>query len=496
MSTEQLNSLPYPNAASEEALSDLIFTLFDWLEQELPGIFDFRGSSMRLAMERYFYFASVNTPVHIRPLLLATEEWRERQKQNPLATVYDVWLGMSKRHSLMQSLRTKIKCAIRYLNVSRTNEVQPESSTVVSKKIGFFAINRRFVGFFKEYAEACSQDRVTFFCPEGTTAQSAIEYGFDVVFPRTRGVSRDDLVISWWHPLFEAYWVSAQIYAAFYQMVSANRPAVMVFGEGTSMEDAVMAMATKAYDVPTIRLQSGRAGVLHVGYRNMPFDRMLCWGEGFVERYKRFTPQAEYVVTGSLLTDDVSDMKTIDRHHPTCCIFTQPISKHIAREDYEELVATGKKLLNCYPKMHLLIRKHPVDQSTLMDDIVREYPDRVTMADTHTYTLKAVMQVADIGLGFYSTTLSESAACGVIPVIFKLKESHSVFPYPEECGAAIEVSSADSAIEAIGRLLGDSALERSMRSNMRNFSQKYFGPADGRAKQRTIENILSVANHV
>ena len=68
-----------------------------------------------------------------------------------------------------------------------------------------------------------------------------------------------------------------------------------------------------------------------------------------------------------------------------------------------------------------------------------------------------------------------------------------MFPSPEDEGAAVLVTAPDEAVDAISALALDTAARKHYAGAMMSFTRKYFGPADGRAVERIVQQIESVA---
>ena len=259
------------------------------------------------------------------------------------------------------------------------------------------------------------------------------------------------------------------------------------------MQDEVSSQAAKTLSIPTVRMQSGRGGVMHCGYRNMSFDKMLCWGEGFVQHYKKHSPGPVYEVTGTPLFNDLKK-----KGHPkkkfTIAIFTQPISKHISKHEYATLINICNTVVKNLPYAKVIVRKHPADISKDFNVLALQYPDHVKLMPATHSTLTEVMNEIDCAIGFYSTTLSEAAACDVIPIIIKMRDQHSIFPFPEKHGAAIIADGNSTSIDIITDIMKNPSKFLETRKNMKIFSNRFFGINDGQSMKRIVESILRSIN--
>ena len=244
-----------------------------------------------------------------------------------------------------------------------------------------------------------------------------------------------------------------------------------------------------------MRVQYGRAGVISPGYYQMPYDKMLMWGEGFADRLKGVSPDCQYIVTGSPLMDQVK--QSADAKRPqlfaqdktTISVISQPECASISRQDYAALVSIIDRVLRSNTDVNVLVRLHPADKAADFDQLAKQWPGRVRVTSAKELPLEAVLGASALVAGLYSTVLSEAAASGVLPVVIRLGERHVVFPSPEEQGAAALATTPDEAVEIISRLAADAEARSGFKDRMSAFARRYFGPMDGGA-------IVRIAAHI
>jgi glycosyltransferase involved in cell wall biosynthesis len=308
------------------------------------------------------------------------------------------------------------------------------------------------------------------------------------------GAGGGRLKINLRHPLFPHLYRQIFFYNHIYGALSKQSPSILIFAEGTSHYDYLSASAAKALSIPTVRIQSGRAGILHSGYRNMNFDSMLCWSEDFVERYRQVSPLPEYKVVGSPTIDEFIQLKQTAKSDPQTVLFiTQPVSQYISEADYQLLLNVARELLMTSAECSLIVRHHPVDKHEGFDKLIDMFPGRVKKMNSPDYSLARTLAESDCAAGFFSTAISEAAACGVIPIIVQTRKSQSVYPFPEKHNAAIVTSDADEATQELLNVLEKPQEYDAMKLAMKQFSSRFFGPADGKAMQRTVFELKRLA---
>lgn len=466
--------------SKELILTELIESLLEYQEKKTPGIFLYDNNNLREAFARYFYFKSTNELKGLLPLIYASKDWNNsKQDENLIKLFHQIkkqssykdkaYLFFRKLISLVSLVYLYIACFL----FERTPSVKNQKT----RHIGFFVLNTRFVNFFSELVEALSgKCSITFLSPDIESIKDDVDkLGCNTQALIASKVNINRIKMPFTHPLFSLYISTVQFYSSIKNSIEKSEISTLVFAEGTSMHDVLAALAAKSLAVKTVRVQSGRAGVLHSGYRNMPYEKMLCWGEGFVERYQTFSLKPQYEIVGSptvyRLTSEVSHQNKVSR---TVGIFTQPLNKYISEQDYLILVDLCYMLINKFPNIKIVIRKHPVDNTTLFDDMIKKFHGQVRFMSSKEFSLANVMQEIDCAVGFYSTVLSEAAACRVLPIILKLEEAHSVFPYPEKYGAAEIATSAEQVVTIVEKLFGKTEYLDEVRIKMDSFADKFF----------------------
>ena len=178
---------------------------------------------------------------------------------------------------------------------------------------------------------------------------------------------------------------------------------------------------------------------------------------------------------------------------PIVTVVSQPECASISRHDYATLTAIVERVLGANPELRVLVRMHPADEAIDFDRLAEQWPARLRVTSAREFPLDAVIRASVLVVGLYSTVLSEAAAAGVLPVVVRLGARHRVFPSPEDEGAAVLVTAPDEAVDAISALALDTAARKHYAGAMMSFTRKYFGPADGRAVERIVQQIESVA---
>ncbi|NIO39760.1 MAG: hypothetical protein GTO41_05915 [Burkholderiales bacterium] len=361
----------------------------------------------------------------------------------------------------------------------------------------FCIIDPRFIDFFLPMIENLGRDRCALLSlSNGDVALEAKRHGLQLCPTR---YSRVQLGALGRPPaaLYPRYAIAVDQYLKALGTLEWMRPRTVIFGEAASFEEEIVAQAARSLRMRTVRVQHGRAGVIHPGYYDMPYDLMLMWGQGFVDRLKPTSPDCRYEITGSPLIDQRA-ANALDPHlaafmesKPTVTVISQPQSTNILRSDYEALVSVVDGVMRSATGLNVLVRLHPADKAQDFAQLAQTCPQRMRVTRSQDFPLNAILRYSSVVVGLYSTALTEAVAVGVVPVVLRLGEGerHRIFPSPEDSGAAELATSPEAAVAAICRLATDPTAKAGYGSRMETFVRHYFGPAGGSAVARIVARI-------
>lgn len=481
--------------SQQEELSDLTTTLFDWFNSQHQDVLIFQDADLTGAFKRYLYIDAIARPQLLWPILAASKAWRHQHDQHHLAEVFDRYYAGSHHTGGLSLIKIMLllwgRVAVDLIKNAQLELVRIGSAPVNTQGgIGLFAINKRFIGFFDRLLAALDS-RHQFFLParamnDGLHQTSEIQLA-SVPMQAAMGLLLKGK-LTFFHPLYPVYFRLMLFYAQISRSLHQAKPDVLLFAEGTSHYDELASQAARQLNIPTIRVQSGRGGILHCGYRNMSFDAMLCWSEDFVERYKSVSQAPAYFICGTPLLDEYV-AKTLENDRDkkkSIAIYTQPVCKEISEDDYAQLVILAEQMLKNASHLEIIVRKHPVDAHQSFERLADRHNGRIRIMNSPQYSLAETYALSSCATGFFSTALSEAAACGVIPVILHLSEQHSVYPFPEKHGAALISHSVEEAVEVITHIHDSPHDFADTRNKMQQFSARFFGPSDGKSLARMV----------
>ncbi len=488
-------------SSDQERLTREIRRAVASVEHRNPGCLRYNGIPLRGVVERRLYHEALMRPASLEVLCKAGSP-RE---------AFSEWLpGLSSSSVIRDGLAfCKAWARLLYYGLYRAKVWRPAANGTSQRasnqlesnraEIVFCVLRPRFVSFFLPVIERLGNNRCALLCEAGYGVEEQASRNHLAVCKKQSERLHVSAVRRPPKALFPLYAMAVVELLRALETLRRHRPRVVVFAEAASFYEEIVARAARSLGIATVRVQYGRAGVLSPGYYDMPYDRILMWGEGFVDRIKPASPDCCYFVTGSPLLDCVSkagDSKSLGAFANSGTLVTvisQPECNNITREDYESLVTVVDRVLHSNRELKVLVRLHPADMATDFRGLALGWTDRMRVTTVEDYPLDCVLARSTLVVGLYSTVLSEAVAYGVLPVVIRLGDRHRIFPSPEDAGAAALATSSDEAVAAICRLADDPIERARYHQRMQAFARQFFGPMDGGAVERIAIHIEDLA---
>ncbi|WP_289736077.1 hypothetical protein [Paramuribaculum intestinale] len=170
----------------------------------------------------------------------------------------------------------------------------------------------------------------------------------------------------------------------------------------------------------TVCYQHGWPAFMHTGFVDMPYKRMVTWGDEFNRLWRSYNPQME------CLTGGYPYPIAADGSHQSVTFFLQEpyfVSSHrMVGQMYDLIVATALR----YPDMTIQYRLHPESQ---IDYHIRHRLDSLpNVVDTTDRPLHEVYASTRVAVSHYSSTIIECIAHGCCPLVFNPTPGWSYTP--------------------------------------------------------------------
>lgn len=262
------------------------------------------------------------------------------------------------------------------------------------------------------------------------------------------------------------------------------RPMSVVVVEGNAAFDEIVNQLAKKYGSSSVCIQQGWSPIVHIGFRDMSFSKMLVWGDGFAKLLTPYNPAQKFISTGS-------PVMTVGQRANTSGPFTiaflpQGASPLMNEEALEEFLSFARTIAERFPAVSVIVREHPryplakdeKDALTVLPNVMFRSPPA--------YSLDDVMKESTISASVYSTTILESIAGNVVPLVFNVTSMPHFSPDVAACGAGIEVKNSEQALSALTPLIEHPENLERFRTSMETFQKEYFT----RGKEEAIRAIV------
>ena len=272
--------------------------------------------------------------------------------------------------------------------------------------------------------------------------------------------------------------------------LKALDPPCIVVPEGNSPLNELFNRAGHTLSIPTACIQQGWSPVVHNGFRNMSFDRMCVWGNGFAELLAPFNPNQKFVATGNHLV--APRPRGDDRENGPIAFFLQaggsPLITQAAASALLELVVWAAER---FPNRQIRVREHP-NAPLAREDLARlAGAANVRLMPSRDASLEQVMAGCDIAVSIFSSTILEAAAAGIIPLIVNVAGLPHYSPDIARDGAAIEVKDFEMARAALVRLDEDLDYAASLAAALDTVKTRYFARDALPAIVAEIQNLCT-----
>ncbi|KKU92391.1 MAG: hypothetical protein A3J46_01875 [Candidatus Yanofskybacteria bacterium RIFCSPHIGHO2_02_FULL_41_11] len=277
-------------------------------------------------------------------------------------------------------------------------------------------------------------------------------------------------------------------YDSFERILRKFHPRVLVVVEGNAPADEVANQVAKKLGITVICLQQGWSPIIHSGFRNMNFSKMLVWGKGFANLLKDANPHQKFilagnhVVTKTLLRSKINKTKNV-------IFFPQAATTILSSENFTIFLSLIVWTALTFPNIDIYVREHPNLPLTSRQRDKLLKIQNIVFLPFGEYSLGEALIKSAISISVYSSTILESIAGGVVPIIFNLTSMPKYSPDVSAADAGIEVKSSKAAKIAIRKLLQDENFYRGFAKGMFNFRRLYFSALGDQAIKNIIKEL-------
>ncbi len=423
-----------------------------------PKVFKSGSSDIRYVVERQLFFA-----------LFADEQLHDyfiacaRQEALPDDRDLSFWIRQvapyfrNSHPSFGEPLDRKSRILRRFYRLHGRASIQTEDCDAGRPRVLFLVIHPKFVRYLQPIAEglAVPYAFLTIEHPEmlDTLREQNLPRVHIDLTPETLAMTLPEVEIlreKFKPGFFEAWIVRLN---AVRRALKVLAPNCIVVPEGNAAIYELVNQAAKAMGVPTICVQQGWAPVVHPGFRNMNYRKMLVWGQEFVDMLASYNPRQHFVATGNhvVACQPQGDVEK----RPAIAFFLQNGAHWITEAAAQGMLDLILWAAEKFPDREIRVREHPGEPLPKAD------ADRLKQAANIRLTFPGEFSLERCSLGLSGrgrdqfTTILEALATGVVPLILDVGGFGPYSPGVAERGAAIEVRNFDDARIKLEKLVND-----------------------------------------
>jgi hypothetical protein len=451
------------------AVSDAIGRATAEVVSETPTAFDYRGQTLRYALERDLFIrltnnAALRSAFSTQSGAVDVETHLEARVASLLVAV-PVRVTAPRGRGLIQTLRG--------LRSPRPHAPGARGGVLV------LVDHSKFVPFLRPVLEELAGTPVVLVSATSELADPPVGVQAEVVSLGSLGAH---------HATSEAVAERGYLltgYDRLHALAERVRPTSIVTIEGNAPLDDVAARVGRELGIRSVCLQQGWSPLIHTGFRNLSFDQMLVWGEGFADLLRAHNPEQQFQVTGSMVAAQPAPPAT---ERAAVGFFFQGPSPLLGHEELSAFLRLAEDVATRNPDRRILVREHPGYPLDRSGASLSARPN-VELVPATSHRLGEVLARCRVAVSVYSTTLLEGIALGAPSVSYNVTELPRYLPDFAAEGAGIEEREHDAALAAIEQLLADDAFLASFAPGVASMRDRYFAGAPTDASKRIAAEI-------
>lgn len=455
--------------------------------------FEYRGATLRFAVERVLYFAGIDSialrRLHVRiasgdvPRNCVFDSAIELQLARLLA--HD---SMGQRWRVRRRLpRVKSVAARAARIVSRplagrgyTGSVERSAADVL-----VHAIHPKFVRYLQPLIDHLPLTACYIRTPAvGPTLDLLGLPSAHLAWNEDASLKGQARGLALHRPLVAAY----DVYSA---TLALHQPRCVILAEGNAPDDEIIARACHANGIPVICVQHGWSPIVHAGFRNMSYTEMLVWGDGFADALRPHNPALQMTSVGNYMLADrpvVADA-TVPKG---IVFFLQGKSVLIGEHTWAAFLTLIGTTAGKFPNLAIRVREHAAYPLAIDERRELEHYRNVEIHMAADLPLRDVLACSFASVSIFSSTILESIAAGVPPLIANFTSLPSYVPDVATAGAGVEVKTPEAASGVLERWILEPEALSLFQVPMAAFTRRHFASVDGTALDRSSAAIMRV----
>src|SRR5579872_6784704 len=293
-------------------------------EEQNPNVFAYKGLQLRYAIERSLYFSFANHA----GLFELFVRWKENKLPKEIMVEDDIeqklitiMCGLdpgrvkvrARGSSVKKICKRCVRSVIRFFRLDRLaqkirNTIHAQEQKNSHYEVLFYVISERFVKYMKPVFDRMPV--LTAYLTDDANAKHFLEKE-NIPFIK---ISSFLYRLNRWSE--KDSWLKRFLITEHYELVADSiirlKPKSIILVEGNASQYELVNQICKMNGIQCICIQQGWSPIIHNGFQNMTFSKMLVWGDGFARDLAPYNPNQRFISTGSfaIRLSEIKEIKT------------------------------------------------------------------------------------------------------------------------------------------------------------------------------------------
>jgi hypothetical protein len=294
------------------------------------------------------------------------------------------------------------------------------------------------------------------------------------------------------------------------ELVKEEEPDLIVLTNEYGIFERALVVAGKLKGIPTLAIQHGNIGHLHMGYMyskesisasgsvETPYcpipDKTAVYGQYYYDLLTKTSafPPSSVVITGQPRYDILAVADRIFSREKFCRkLNLDPEGKIVlvATENIPEGEAFLKSIVRAlkeFPEFQIVVKPHPNEKGEWYKKLVEDENVRAVVLPRDAETFEALF-ACDFFMAGFSTTITEAIILGKLVVTVHLSKKEDPTPYYKY--VTVRVYREENLVPAIRKVLYDEKTREDLKKAGKKFVYEYVYKQDGKATERMVNLV-------
>ncbi len=217
-------------------------------------------------------------------------------------------------------------------------------------------------------------------------------------------------------------YLRARLCCSFIDYVQATliavKPKKVIVVEGDSYEHHIFGLLKDTFGYQCVCLQWGYEprSALRIGYRKMPYNALLVWGDFFRNTFQEFNKD---VLIKSVGHPKLDTTKSGTKGDALLFALQRPMEPYVTEEDIDDLIKLAINTAECFPHKRIIVRSHPNYEIPIRHFDALNDKTNITIHRYNECAINQSLSNAEFCISISSTLGFEAIYHGVNPLFIK-----------------------------------------------------------------------------